>query len=303
MPGYYRSSPDHRPAQPPPKRRPSAPRPRSHRFGLPSLPVLNPRLLLGSRRRPAAPTAAARPAPRQRAGQRIRRWLAERAWNLSHAGAGLMLALGVAGLIAVFTSLDFYVYQAEIAKTRYLTPAALDQQAGIDRFSIFFLRPAAISQRLSQLPTIRSATVRLSLPNRVRITVVEREPVLLYQVQGETRWADAEGALMPAADTRSDLVKLIDDSNSAQFDPQHIDPALLLAIRRITRDLPQIDTFRYQEPFGMYFFSPEGWRVLLGQAENMDAKLLAWAALRQDLLRQKAAVQEVDLRFQHPYWR
>lgn len=296
MPGYYRSSPDHKQSQPP-KRRAAMQRSRGRRFGFPSLPVLNPRTLLGPRRRPAAP------ASRTTARQRMRRWLAERSWNLSHAGAGLLLALSIGCLVFVFTNVDFYVFGADIQDTRYASSAAIYQQAGIDGFSAFFIRPAAVNQRLRQLPAVRSAAVQVRLPNRVEIAVEEREPALLYQVQGETHWVDAEGVLMPAADSRGDLVKLIDDSLAAQVSPQHIDPYLLGAIQQITQDLPQIDTFRYQEPFGMYFFSPEGWRVLLGEAENMDSKLLAWTALRTDLLRKKATVQEVDLRFQHPYWR
>lgn len=239
--------------------------------------------------------------------QRMRRWVGhrwrERAWNLSHALAGLLLALGLVCLVYVFTDLGFYVYGADVQTMRYASPSVVYQQAGVDGYSAFFLQPAAISERIRQLPTIQSAVVRVRLPNRVTIEVVEREPVLLYQVQSETFWVDAQGVLMPAADAREDLVKLIDDSLSAQVDPQRIDPSVLYAIQQITRDLPQIDTFRYQEPFGMYFFSPEGWRVLLGEAKTMDSKLLSWAALRQDLLRKKAAVQEVDLRFQYPYWR
>lgn len=295
MPGYYRSSPDHTPNQPT-QRRAGARRSHRRRFGFPSLPVFNPRLLLGPRR----PSTTA---PRAAASQRLRRWLAERSWNLSHAGAGGMLALGLAGLIYIFTNLNFYVFDAAFAETRYESPAVLYQQAGIDGFSAFFIRPAVVSQRLSQLPTIKSASVRVRLPNRVHIAVVEREPVLLFQVQTQSQWVDAEGVLIPAAEDRGGMVRLIDDSLATQIDPQHLDPAILLAIQQITTDLPQIETFRYQEPFGLYFFSPEGWRVLLGEAQNMDSKLLAWAALRQDLLRKKAVVQEVDLRFHHPIWR
>lgn len=308
MPGYYRSSPDHKQSQAPQKRRSQARRGAAaregrHRFGFPSLPVLNPRTLLGPRRRSTSTAAAQHAVPRQKTSHRLRRWLGERSWNLSHAGAGLLLALALACLVFVFTSLDFYIFRADVHNTRYATAVEVYRQAGIDGFSAFFIRPATVSRRLLQLPTVQSADVRVRLPNRVDIAVVEREPVLLYQVQAETRWVDAQGVLMPAADSRSDLVKLVDDSLSAQLDPQHIDPALLLAIQQITRDLPQIDTFRYQEPFGMYFFSPEGWRVLLGEAEDMNSKLLTWTALRKDLLRKKAAVQEVDLRFQRPFWR
>ncbi len=237
----------------------------------------------------------------------MRRWVGHRwrarAWNLSHALAGVLLARGLACLVYVFTDLGFYVYGADVKTMRYASPVVVYQQAGVEGFSAFFVQPAAVSERVRQLPTIQSAVVRVRLPNRVTIEVIEREPVLLYQVQAETFWVDAQGFLMPAADAREDLVKLIDDSSSAQVDPQRVDPSLLHAIQQIRRDLPQIDTFRYQEPFGMYFFSPEGWRVLLGEAKTMDSKLLSWAALRQDLLRKKATVQEVDLRYQHPYWR
>ncbi len=295
MPSYYRSSP----------RRPSSePRVREkrHRFDLTSPLVLG--ALVGSRRRPAAaPT-------RTPFRARTRRWigaLTTRAWNWSHAGAGLILAAALAGLLYGFISLDFYIYNADIVEARYTTTADIYQQAGIYKFNVFYIDPVAVAARVAQLPHIRSASVQVRLPNRVSIRVTEREPAILYQVQAQPRWVDDEGVISPAADDRQNLIKFIDDTAATQIDDRHLDPNILQAIRRISHDLPQVNTFRYQAPYGLFFFSPEGWRVYLGDADRMDAKLSTWQAIRTQILQNQATatspVEEVDLRFQRPYWR
>lgn len=296
MPSYYRSSP----------RRPSSePRPQAkqHRFNLTSPPVLG--ALVGSQRRrvAAAPTRVPLRA-------RTRRWIgafSSRAWNWSHAGAGLLVALALAGLLYGFISLDFYIYNADIAEARYTTATDIYQQAGIYKFNVFYIDPVAVAARVAQLPHVRSASVQVRLPNRVSIRVIEREPAILYQVQAQSRWVDDEGVISPAADERQGLIKLIDDAATTQIDNRHLDPSVLQAIQRISHDLPQVNTFRYQAPYGLFFFSPEGWRVYLGDADRMDAKLSAWQAIRTQILQNQATatspVEEVDLRFQRAYWR
>ena len=309
MPRYYRSSPATRPARPavepaaPRRRTPSILGPRQRRFDAPTLPILNPRRLL-SNPPPTAKAQAYLGAPaRPTVRVKPRRGATRRKWNASHVVASVVLLGAIATLVYVFIASDFYVYNADIQNALYTPADTIYQQAGVHGFSAFFINPTQVATRLEQLPHIRHAEAWVRLPNRIQILVEEREPALLYQVQSDVKWVDDDGVIAPIVAERQGLARLIDDAGAVQLDNRHIDLALLQAIRQITTNLPQVNTFRYQAPYGLVFLSPEGWRVYLGSAENMSDKLAAWEAIRQQLLKQKLRVQEVDLRYQRPYWR
>ncbi|MCO6451176.1 MAG: FtsQ-type POTRA domain-containing protein [Caldilineales bacterium] len=230
------------------------------------------------------------------------RAISGRQWHPSHYVAGLLLIVTLAIFVYTFQSYDYFVYAADIENTHYTTTAETYAKAGIDGQSIFFINPEQVRERVLELPHVRDAEVSVTFPANVSISVTEREPMVLYQVLGQSYWIDREGFIAPAADQRQGLVKLVDDNSAASRDG-HTDPALLDAVRRITQNLPEVSTFRYQEPYGLFFFSPEGWQVNLGSAERMDQKLAMWEAMRRDILKQGASPQLVDLRFERPYWR
>ncbi len=261
------------------------------------MPILNPRRLLNNTSG-AGPTAVRHPV---RVG--VRPKAARRKWNVSHVVATVAVFGVIAAFVYVFITPDFYIYNADIQSARYTPADQIYQQAAINGFSAFFIDPAQVAGRLEQLPHVRHAVVRLNLPNRVQILVEEREPTLLYQVANDVKWVDDDGVMAPVVADQKGLPRLIDDAAAARRDERHLDPALLQAIRQIATNVPQVNTFRYEAPYGLFFISPEGWRVYLGNADDMANKLATWEAIRPQLLKQKARVQEVDLRYHTPYWR
>ena len=274
---------------------------RQKRFALTSLAVLDPRKLTAAKSGSAgAKTTTGSTESIQGVGKKRER---DRLWHGSHVLAVLLMLAAFGFFIYAFLTPNFYIYRADVENARYTSAAQVFTTAKIDRWSIFFLNPTVIAERVAQLPHVRSADVSLSLPARVRIILQEREPVLLYQVQAERFWVDAEGAVAPAADDRQNLLKLVDDDTGAKTDSTHLDTTLLLAIQNVSRNLPQVTTYRYQAPYGLFFISPEGWRVYLGSAERMEMKLAIWNSIRKRLLDEQLAVQEIDLRYEHPYWR
>jgi len=262
--------------------------------------MLDPRKLLSGH--PARPRRPKRKSERVSFWRRLWR---SRAWNYTHVLAVILAVAAVAAILYGFVALDFWVHPASttISDNRFTPAAEIYQQAGIHGFSAFFIDPAAVAARVEQLPHVQKARVRVRLPARVDIQVVEREPMILYQVQGDSYWIDAAGVIMPAVEQLHGLIKLIDDDRGGSQGAHKLDPGLLQAILHVTGTIPEVTTFRFQEPYGLFFISPEGWRVYLGDASNMDVKLAEWETLRKKILNDAISVQEVDLRYSHPYWR
>ena len=268
------------------------------RFSRTSVAVLDPRRLLSGK-------STSSPKRRRKVQRKsiLQRLYASRDWNFTHA---LALILMVAALFATgygFLSLDFWVYSAGVSNNRFTSSEQVYSEAGIHGFSAFFIDPSQVSNQLKQLPHVKNAHVRIRLPADVHIQVEERDPIVLYQIQGDSHWIDNEGVIMSAVEERTELVKLIDDDKGGMLDERHIKPGLFQAIQHVTGTLPEVRTFRYQEPFGLFFISPEGWRVYLGSTDNMDTKLATWEAIRTKILQENHSIQEVDVRYDRPHWR
>lgn len=66
---------------------------------------------------------------------------------------------------------------------------------------ILAVDPEAIRLRLEDLPWIRSATVERRLPGEIRLTIVEREPIALWQRDGRYHLVDRYGDWLPITET------------------------------------------------------------------------------------------------------
>ncbi|NOZ71960.1 MAG: FtsQ-type POTRA domain-containing protein [Chloroflexi bacterium] len=288
----YRSSPSRKKSKSKRKRR------KSRRFSHPSVAVFDPRRLLPDTPKTRAP--ARRPA-RKRRRSLLKHLTAN--WNSSHLFALLLFLTALTAIGYSFIDLQFYVYSAEIENNRYTADRDIIIKSGIYADSIFFVNPKEVAQKLSQLPHVQKATVEVGLPARVRIHLQEWEPVLIYQIQQNQRfWISEEGRVAPEAESRPELVRLIDDDQAVAIDDLHLNPDVVKAILRIHGALPEVKVFRYEAQRGLWFVSPEDWNVFFGPPTDMENKLILWEAIRKRLLQEERQVKLIDLRPKNPYW-
>ncbi len=275
------------------------------RFEAPSIPVLWP----GTRRQSARASSSARGRGTAGSAQKGKRsghgWLRKLTarWGFSHYMAGLFAVMGIIGLFILFTNPHFAIVAPQVEGLQTLDAAQVLRTAHLDRANIFTLDVDQVAARVQLLPRVKRARVRLGLPNRAVIFIIERDPVLLYVREGELWGVDEEGHLFPLGDDiRTDLPALLDDDASAS-DGHTMDARLVQAVVQLHQKAPDLKEFRYRREYGLYFLSPEGWRVYLGDAQQMEAKLARWETIHRQLLRQKRPVQDVDLRSRHIYVR
>ncbi len=133
------------------------------------------------------------------------------------AGAALAMLVSSGAIYGAAASPAFEVARLDLDGIRYSDDAGvrsrLDLPAGTN---VFRLATEPLEARLLELPTIAAATVEVRLPGTLAVRVVERDPILVWEVGDRRLLVDAEGVLFaeltgrPSADARS-LPVVIDE--------------------------------------------------------------------------------------------
>jgi cell division protein FtsQ len=210
----------------------------------------------------------------------------------------LFLALALlAGLAYLFLSDDYYVFEVEVWGNNLVTTEQVFQQSNIEGYSIFFVDPTAIEERVRALPDVREATVYVSLPNQMIIEVEERQARAIWQT-GESRYGvDEEGtAVSLRGETGPSLVIRDLDSSPVELGEQ-LNLEAVAAAETYHTLLPAVTEFDYSHEHGISYLEQHGWRVYLGSGEDAELKMSVVDALVRELESRAATVDLIDVRF------
>ena len=137
--------------------------------------------------------------PVRRPGMQVRRLPTRRSSprlrSVQLLALAVMLLCAMAAL-AVSASPAFGARRLEIHGARFTDDLAVRQIVGMEGSpNLFRLDTDRIAEELVKLPAVESAGVEVRLPDTVVVTVVEREPKLIWVV-GDRRYAVDEGGLL-----------------------------------------------------------------------------------------------------------
>ncbi len=142
----------------------------------------------------------------------------------------------------------------ELTKEEILTASGLTPSA-----SLLFVDVAQTRANVKALPLVAEATVRKLYPDRVNISIIEREPFALWQLEGNVSVVSADGTVIDnLSDTR--YLKL----------PHVVGPGARLRVREYAGILDQVPELRSQIRAGV-LVSERRWTLKL--ANGVDVKL------------------------------
>ncbi len=209
---------------------------------------------------------------------------------------GASLAI-VAGLVVALTNENFAVTR-ELTTVRGLQRVAEEdvrQASRLDGLNIFRVEPQQVTKNVKQVPGIAEARVHVWLPAQIVIDVREHEPLVAWQYMTRTVWVADTGAFVPMQSDPPPL-KLVDSNGAAAEANGRLRQHVLANLRALRAAGPEITTLFYGAQEGIYFRSPEGWTVYLGNEGQMTAKLAALQELRKSSLAHTLRATTVDLR-------
>jgi cell division protein FtsQ len=218
---------------------------------------------------------------------------------------GVALAvLGVAaGAIAVYFSPVLRVQNVEVTTGPSVDGAEVRERAGLHGDSLLTADLAAAQARIKELPMVKDATISRDWPQTVRVTVAERQPWAVWQAgSGASYVVDDEGVVLPVeAPAGAPVINV--GGEPAEFQPgDRVDSDAVALARALTEQVPaelalSVSAFEWADASGLTITTDAGYRVVLGDSQNMDYKLAVWRAVEADLGRDAMAGHVLDLRF------
>lgn len=226
----------------------------------------------------------------------------------------IALLLGVA-IYLVLSLPYFYVPAATVFGNNRLSKEEINGVLGVSGESIFTVQPQEVRARLLlNYPELLSAEVKVSLPNQVQVTVVERQPILFWQQEGEgVTWIDANGVAFRPRGIVEGLVAVIAvnappagiPSDDPLSPPSYMTQDLVEAIRLLAPLVPANTTLTYSTADGLSWDDPRGWHVAFGTgAQDMPLKIRVYQSLVDSLTARRITPEFISVAHPHgPYYR
>lgn len=213
-----------------------------------------------------------------RAGRRPRHFgsLDERVRRRARrAAAAALLALELAGLVALVVAPAFQVRRVEVSGNRRLSAAEVVSAAGLQHpGTVFLVDPQAVQARVEAMTWVRSSAVAPRFPDAVEIRVEEWVPVAVYQAGSGPPYDLSEQAVVLGVAAPADLGALLAVDGPAQPAPRpghaSLDRTLLVALINVRRALPGLigqsaRSFAIDACGNLTMTAERGWTVQFGQ--------------------------------------
>lgn len=239
-----------------------------------------------------------RQAPRSlRASRRLRRGL----WFL------LALAIAVGGP-AVWLAADarFYVYRAQVVGTSRLSHRAIFEASGLKGLHILWARSADIEEGvLAEFPSLERARAACRFPANCTVSVLERQPRVLWNDDGQLWWIDEDGAIFPARGGWEETQAATEAAERwlvagplPQDDEGGLDGRVRVALTELWASGEDAPTdYDYSPDHGLSFVGEHGWRVMVGRGSGMRQRLRLVEQLAAHLESRGVSPRFVDVRF------
>ncbi len=189
----------------------------------------------------------------------------------------------------------FQVPNATVLGNNRLSREEIDSVLGVTGQSIFTVQPHDVAARLRMnYPELASAEVNVYLPNHVYVTVIERQPVILWQQDNGYTWIDPMGVAFRPHGTAAGLVSVIGltepPAGTASVDdpfspPPFMQEELVDAILVLSSSVPAGATMIFDPSYGLGWNEPRGWQAFFGtSAKDMALKVRVYQSLVDSLV-------------------
>jgi cell division protein FtsQ len=216
--------------------------------------------------------------------------------------AFLAIAL-ISATIGLYTSPLLRVQKIQVVGATAVSTDELSSLARLDGDSMMRLDLATAEERVESIPMVQSARLERRWPQTIRVVITERTPWAFWQA-GEDRFViDSEGVVLPGSAPLENGPVIKDLSGPLRLLPgDHVDSDAVFLARALLERVPEtlamnVAALEYSPQQGLAVTTDAGYRVVVGDGQNVDYKLAVWQAIEGRLGRETMAGHVLDLRF------
>jgi hypothetical protein len=217
--------------------------------------------------------------------------------------AVVLLCLIGAGLYESFAGEWFFIERVDIQGLNILTAREVERATGVLGYNVYFLEPGQVERAAAQLPEIRSTQVTLGIPNLISLQIEERTPEIVWFKGDTVYWVDAEGIAFRARSPRADLPSVRDFDPTGLQPGRRVNPLPFDAVRAVRAAWNQSPkNFEWTMPHGLAALDEHGWKIIFGDATDMELKITKLKALLPRLVAHGARLKFIDLGKGEPFY-
>lgn len=219
---------------------------------------------------------------------------------------GIVLAVitTVIGIAALYWSPLLRVQQVQVVGTANVDAGQVAQLAGLEGASMLNPPLDRAEARIEALPLVQSVKAERRWPQTVRIQVTERVPWGYWRSGNTTYAIDAEGVVLQEAQPPGGSPVINDLGGPTTLLPgDRVDVDAVALARSMLERVPAalalgITSLEYTPEAGLSLITDVGYRVVLGDSQNVEYKLAVWQAVEEELGREAMVGHVLDLRFE-----
>jgi cell division protein FtsQ len=248
--------------------------------------------------------------------------------------SGLIFATMIFMLFTLSASDNFRIKQAMISGNNRISSTDMNLILDVADMPVFMIDLNNIKNTLAvAYPELSSIEVSIAFPDQLNISVVERSPVVAWQMENQTLWIDTDGVVFQ---TRGDMVpevviqsqslppvlteakqqagtaaqllpsQLVEQNNLAKEVYVHVlDRPLLEAAKLLQEQLPANTAIVYTEEHGLGWEAEQGWKTYVGyDLSNIEAKMAMYNSIVASLDAQGITPGMISIEYIHaPFYR
>jgi cell division protein FtsQ len=227
---------------------------------------------------------------------RLRRW--------RRIGMGLGVVVVIAGMLALYMSPQLRVQRVEVVGVATVGADEVASLAALEGDSMFRLDSGPAEDRIAYLPMVESVKLMRRWPQTIRIEVTERIAWGYWQVGADRYVIDSQGVVLPDVVPAEGAPTIADLSNPVRLVPgDHVDIDAVRLTQSLIERVPEalahnVTSIEYSPDRGLALTTDAGYRVVVGDSQNVDYKLAVWQAIEGRLGREAMVGHVLDLRFE-----
>ncbi|MCX6070674.1 MAG: FtsQ-type POTRA domain-containing protein [Chloroflexi bacterium] len=214
--------------------------------------------------------------------------------------SAVLLACVLAAIQQAAVAPSFRVAEAAVEGNKILSEMQVHMIVGATDRPVFLVDPQGAERALEAHPEVLSAEVEVSWPNRVRVSVVERHPMVEWDDAGRTWWICPDGVAYLKNGEWPGLVLVRSESSALTITEDPLQPAMqgdvLRAAAVLNAQMPEeAASLLFDADHGLGFDDPRGWRAYFGVDGDLVVKVRAYQAIVANLAQVRQAVAVISV--------